>query len=605
MIKIEHLTKIYESKKGRQCTALNDVSCVLPDSGFVFILGKSGSGKSTLLNMLGGLDTLTSGDIIVNGNRLSNFDEKDCSNYRNSFVGFIFQDFCLIESFSAKENILFSTDLQNNSSENKLIEIAEKLDISDLLDRMPNELSGGQRQRVAIARAVIKDPTMILADEPTGNLDSLSAQQVLNTLKDLSKTNLVIVVSHNPDDAYKYGDRIIEIADGQIISDEERDNQASTDVVFEDDAVIIPDKKRLSDIELEQINLRLKKGNVTLKQASPLFRKLSPVCQQNNVPAPASFAKSKLKPAKTIGISYSFLKKKLWGFIFSTLLVSALVIMFGLCQLFASFDEKDILNSNTNLSNEEVLVMQKGHVSDTLSNKISTHSLIDISDEEIQNFYDNGYDGKIYKLYNYGLAQANQIFNLEVGIYTNDSDLYKTIFALENRGVLVCDEDFLIKHFGKNGELNYVATSTTQYPGGVIITDYLADSILYFLPEQFRTYQQIVSGRYIERARINGIIDTGYKEKFRDIILKYVQFSLDKTIDGTTKLKELTFSEEYIQMIEYIDTFLNIGYSLNPNFTKDSIDPDYRDFTRIYDVELHTSKTSIARTQLSGYYGSC
>ncbi|MBO5777614.1 MAG: ABC transporter ATP-binding protein/permease [Clostridia bacterium] len=605
MIIVEHLTKIYKSKgkKGLSCVALNDVSCVFPDSGMIFILGKSGSGKSTLLNLLGGLDTLTSGDIIVNGNRLGSCNEEDCSNFRNSFVGFIFQDFCLIESFSVKENILFSTDLKNNSSEERLLEVAEQLDITDLLDRMPNELSGGQRQRVAIARAIIKNPTMILADEPTGNLDSTSAKQVLETLKSISKDNLVILVSHNPDDAYKYGDRIICIADGQIVSDVDRKEQSITEVVFADNEIIIPDKKRLSECELEQINLRIKKGDVTLKQSPPLFKETAPMDSQVNNTIPTSFSKAKLKPSRALGISYSFLKKKIFSFIFSTLMVSIIVIMFGLCQLFAAFSEEDVLNSNSSIANEDVFVMQKGYVNPSLNDRIFTDSIISISNDDIQSFYDNGYDGKIYKLYNYGLATSTDIYDLELELYTSNNNLYKSIFALENRGVLVCDEDFLKKHFGKDGELDYVIKSTDQHPGGVIITDYLADAILYYKSSQYKTYRDIVTGSYIERAHVNAIIDTGYKEKFKDMLSEFVRLSSNNTMDGITKLQELTASEEYIQMIEYVDTYLNIGYSLNPNFIEDSIDVDCRMFARIFDVELQSSTNSIFKTGLIGYYG--
>ena len=216
MIIIKELTKIYKSKYASPCRALDNVSFTLPDKGMIFILGKSGSGKSTLLNLLGGLDSITSGDVIANGNSLVNFTEKEYAEYRNSYVGFVFQDYCLIESFTVKKNVLLSLDIQGKEGESKLEEVANKLDIIDLLERFPKELSGGQRQRVAIARAIIKKPELILADEPTGNLDSLSAKQVLETLKTISQEKLVLVVSHNPDDAEKYGDRIIEIADGKI-----------------------------------------------------------------------------------------------------------------------------------------------------------------------------------------------------------------------------------------------------------------------------------------------------------------------------------------------------------------------------------------------------
>ena len=131
MISIKNLTKIYKSKKGRPCTALNDVSFNLADKGMVFILGKSGSGKSTLLNLLGGLDTITSGEIIMGGNSFSHFTESDYANYRNSFVGFVFQDFCLIESFTVRENIALSLEFNGNDNLALVEEIARKLGLEE------------------------------------------------------------------------------------------------------------------------------------------------------------------------------------------------------------------------------------------------------------------------------------------------------------------------------------------------------------------------------------------------------------------------------------------------------------------------------------------
>ena len=179
MIKISNLTKVYRSKKRKSCRAIDDISLTLPDSGFIFVLGKSGSGKSTLLNLIGGLDNITSGKIEVDGNDLATFKEKDFCNYRNSHLGFIFQDYHLIDELTVYENIALSLNLIREKDGGRIKKALEKVELSGYEDRYPTELSGGERQRVAIARAIVKNPKIILADEPTGNLDTQTATSIV------------------------------------------------------------------------------------------------------------------------------------------------------------------------------------------------------------------------------------------------------------------------------------------------------------------------------------------------------------------------------------------------------------------------------------------
>ena len=220
MIELKHVGKIYKSKKSSDTTALNDVSLQIPDKGLVFIVGRSGSGKSTLLNLLGGLDNLTSGEVFVSGKNISNFTDKEFDSYRNSYVGFVFQEFNILEQYNVYENIELALKLQEKeSSKEEINKLLELLGIKDLGERGVNELSGGQKQRVAIARALIKEPKIILADEPTGNLDKASSEQIFDILKEISLNQLVVVVSHDKEAAVKYGDRIIEIEDGKVIND--------------------------------------------------------------------------------------------------------------------------------------------------------------------------------------------------------------------------------------------------------------------------------------------------------------------------------------------------------------------------------------------------
>ena len=233
MIKVENLVKIYKSKKKGSHRALNKINLTLDNKGLVFVLGKSGSGKSTLLNLIGGLDTVTEGSIIVDGNDISKLRERKFCNYRNTHIGFVFQDYHLIEELSIYDNIVLSLNLQKIDDKNDVINALKIVDLEGYEHRLPSELSGGERQRVAIARAIIKKPRIILADEPTGNLDPVTATAILDILKDLSKECLVLVVSHNENDAYKYADRIIKLSEGEIINDYVKNNRIRSDLVIE------------------------------------------------------------------------------------------------------------------------------------------------------------------------------------------------------------------------------------------------------------------------------------------------------------------------------------------------------------------------------------
>ncbi|MDE5592686.1 MAG: ABC transporter ATP-binding protein, partial [Clostridiales bacterium] len=223
MLEVKHLKKEYRTKKGAVTKALDDVSLNFPETGMVFILGKSGSGKSTLLNVCGGLDRMDEGEIIIKGKSSKDFSAQDFDSYRNTYVGFVFQEYNILDEFTVEQNIALALELQNKKPDKAVIDkILADVDLTDFASRKPNTLSGGQKQRVAIARALVKEPEIIMADEPTGALDSKTGQQVFDTLKKLSKQKLVLVISHDRDFAEQYGDRIIELKDGKIISDQTR-----------------------------------------------------------------------------------------------------------------------------------------------------------------------------------------------------------------------------------------------------------------------------------------------------------------------------------------------------------------------------------------------
>lgn len=223
MIEIRNLQKVYKTAT-HNVVALNEITTSFDSKGLVSIVGVSGCGKTTLLNLIGGLDKDYTGSISFDGEDINKYNSKKTDMYRNEKVGFIFQEYNLINTISVYSNIeigLSLTKLTKKEKKERIEEISKRLEIYDLLNKKPLELSGGQKQRVAIARAIVKKPRIILADEPTGALDSKTSISIMKILKELSKEYLVLMVSHNMELAKTYSNRILTMLDGKIINDEQ------------------------------------------------------------------------------------------------------------------------------------------------------------------------------------------------------------------------------------------------------------------------------------------------------------------------------------------------------------------------------------------------
>lgn len=221
MLSLKNIKKSYVTGEFKQ-VALNGVSLSFRQNEFVAILGPSGSGKTTCLNVIGGLDNYDSGDLIINGKSTREFKDSDWDAYRNNSIGFVFQSYNLISHLSILDNVEMGMTLSGVSSSEKhkkAMEVLERVGLKEHVHKRPNQLSGGQMQRVAIARALANDPDIILADEPTGALDTKTSIQIMDLIKDIAKDKLVIMVTHNPELAKEYADRVVEFRDGNVISD--------------------------------------------------------------------------------------------------------------------------------------------------------------------------------------------------------------------------------------------------------------------------------------------------------------------------------------------------------------------------------------------------
>jgi len=265
VLQLKNIVKTYVAGDTKQ-DALKGVSMNFRENEFVSILGQSGSGKTTLLNIIGGLDRYTSGDLIINGVSTSKYKDADWDYYRNHSIGFVFQSYNLIPHQSVLSNVELALTLAGISKKERrarAIEVLKKVGLADHIHKRPNQMSGGQMQRVAIARALINNPDILLADEPTGALDSETSVQIMELLKEIAKDKLVIMVTHNPELAAKYSTRIIRVLDGCIVDDTDPYN-------VPDQISVIPQKRKKismsmgTAVSLSFNNLKTKKGRTLL-----------------------------------------------------------------------------------------------------------------------------------------------------------------------------------------------------------------------------------------------------------------------------------------------------------------------------------------------------
>lgn len=235
LLEVKHLKKVYTTRLGgQQCQALRDVDFTVEQGEFTAIMGESGSGKTTLLNILASFDKPTAGEVLLDGKRMSTIPDRELSAFRRENLGFVFQDFNLLDTFSIRDNILLPLVLSRKSYQEmlpKLTPIAELLGLSDLLNKYPYEVSGGQKQRTAVARAIITNPKLILADEPTGALDSRASARLLALFEEInSRGQTILMVTHSARAASHAG-RVLFIKDGEVFHQLYR-GSLSTDEMF-------------------------------------------------------------------------------------------------------------------------------------------------------------------------------------------------------------------------------------------------------------------------------------------------------------------------------------------------------------------------------------
>ena len=412
MIQLKSITKTYRTGNLVQ-VALNQVSLNFRDNEFVSILGASGSGKSTLLNIIGGLDRYETGDLIINGVSTNQYKDRDWDTYRNHSIGFVFQSYNLIPHQSVLANVELALTIGGVSGKEKrerAMNVLQQVGLGDQMHKKPSQLSGGQMQRVAIARALVNNPDILLADEPTGALDSVTSVQVMELLKEVAKDKLVIMVTHNPELAEKYSTRIVKLQDGVVIGD--------TDPFEPEQESENPENIQKAK---EQYTKKNKKASMSFQTALSLsFKNL---CTKKGRTFLTSFAGSigiigiALILALSSGVN-SYIKQMQK----ETMSSYPIVIESQTLDLYSSFTQATTLEENEEKSEDHIysngdnLEMVKEMKSTIKENDLSSFKeYLDNKDEEIWNYI--GENGVVYS-YNtpftaYAYDEDEKLINMD------------------------------------------------------------------------------------------------------------------------------------------------------------------------------------------------
>lgn len=531
MLKLNNVKKTYKTKSG-QVYALNGVSLDFAPTGMVFITGKSGCGKTTLLNVIGGLDSVDEGEISVLGKSFSSFSSSEYDSYRNTFIGFVFQEYNLLPEFSVEKNIKIALELQGSEfDKTHLDELLDVVEIKDLKNRKPNELSGGQRQRVAIARALIKQPRIILADEPTGALDSSTGVQVLDILKKLSKDKLVIVVSHDQEFAEKYADRIIRLVDGKVVEDFSfNDKEIKSNIRDTEETFIVKDGAELSSDEKDELALAIKnRRKIEITPKVTYREKQNTENVQTITEKDVKLKGSKMKLKSSLALGVKSLGVKPFRLVFTILLSAVAFAVFGLFDTVANFSTTTVINNLMRTTPYPTIATYGKYVlnneeADSYEFKLSDESVNEITQQtgfEALGVYDFEDNTAGFVRPNYTISE----------IARTDVTLGKNYYSNTVNGIVEFDASDIDKD-GNLGKFGYKLVQG-EYPSfrydtegkliqestkEIAISTYLAQSITHYLNGQglydvaVDTYQDVVNNYIMidgTKYKVVGLIDCG------------------------------------------------------------------------------------------------
>ena len=347
MIELIDVHKGYPDKKGKTVRALKGISYRFPDTGLIFIVGKSGSGKSTMLNLLGLLDNYDEGQLLIDGKPSNDLTERERDTYRALNIGFVFQEFHIIDKYTIGKNISLALEIgQQEVTDEQIAETLGKVGLAGFENRFARGVSGGQKQRVAIARAIIKNPKIVLADEPTGNLDSVTCREIFELLRELSKENLVIVISHDIESAHRYADEIVELSDGKIVD------------IYNGDGTTDTVRMTVDKVDQKQINELLDSGKKVVlvkKPKTPTESQTGTQTETQSTPQTKSSdsakttkqldlnTRTRLPFMSSLKLSFLAMRAKWVRMTFTILLSMFAVTFFGFADMIGRFSLNSIL----------------------------------------------------------------------------------------------------------------------------------------------------------------------------------------------------------------------------------------------------------------------
>lgn len=522
MLELKNVRKVYTTKAG-DVAALDGISILFPEKGMVFITGKSGSGKTTLLNVIGGLDGIDEGEIEVFGKKFSEFSQSEYDSYRNTLIGFIFQEYNLLPDYTIEKNVGIANELQGAKTDSEDVkDILASVDILSYEGRKPSQLSGGQKQRVAIARALIKNPKIIMADEPTGALDSNTGIQVIEELKRLSKEKLVIVISHDLELANKYADRIIRLVDGKVVEDVTIDEVEVSENVFEEENLLTVKSGSELDANETKALLSAIKAKKKIKFTDNFkikTRKPTDVDAIEKTDEKIKFIKSKMKFRSAASLGLKSLKVKPLRLIFTILLSAIAFAVFGVFDTVASYERARAISDLLQNGKYENLMVSAQYDAPTGASINSTMSqeYIDELSAEANYKFRPVYNVQDFVSERYASVDGNYTYDImSIGnqmLPQHPGGMGKGYYYAEMEGVIEfknseVDEFYNITPYGyypiagRYPKLYGTEGSTAGYVE-VAISKYLADSIMYrlqsnavFFGKKITSYEDLLEAKF-------------------------------------------------------------------------------------------------------------
>lgn len=556
MFELKGIRKIFSNGKSATI-ALDDVNLTLPQKGMVFVVGKSGSGKSTLLNLIAGLDKPTKGEILFHNKNVAAFKEKELDEYHYSQIGFVFQNYCLLDDATVEANIAMGLKEGPKRIRGPIKDALKSVGLSpNIAKKKVKHLSGGQKQRVAIARALIKDPPILLCDEPTGNLDRGSSEEVMKILKRRSSSSFVLVVSHNLPEAYRFADRIITLEKGKIVSDLTHIPTSQE----ESGAVYLSNPDEMGVDQLDALNAKITNGQI--KKILPRKALFQPTKEQAE--------DEKTSERKIPGHFFApipnvmrAMNRSKWRLALFPILTGILLSLFSCMDSLYRFDAQKFAASSFEKGERADFILQKGR--EGKSGSVDTNRIFPVEKKELEALASSSYTGKSCPLYALPITLRGASWDRLTADYSlTVSTAFTSFYSNQSQGLLVTDEPFLKKHLGVD-ELVYRAKADTELPTGIYITDYFADAILSrsttltsdadFVGKQAQLGNQLNYTYYV-----NGIIQTNYKTRLASLKEAMNQANGDSTV---------LLKSQYQDDVDYLTNALNVAYSFNPNFMAD------------------------------------